>query len=159
MARQPARTPMAARGGTAARTSDCGNGALGNSLPRERWMRRGRRGAERPRAARRARPLKAGNALVTRCGVRALLAQDHGLVAAVDRARRRLETERGALREAEPWRSGPTRRRQAHWGDTRVHGRSFALPLTPQRTIALIVPGSKRFFGRRSSSPGDSYTS
>src|SRR6516162_8607939 len=111
MARQPAQTPAAVRVGAAARPSDRGNGTVVNSLARERWMRSGRRGAERSRAAERRRRaprcsvhLKARNALVTRVGLLGLLAQDHGLVAAVGRTRRRLEAERGALREAGPWR-------------------------------------------------------
>src|SRR5262249_60743402 len=106
MARQPAQTPMAVR------TSDRGNGALSNSLPRERWMRSGRRGAERSRVAERGRRaarcsvrLEAWNALVTRVGLLGLLAQDHGLVAAVDRTRGRLEAEPGALVQAQAWRS------------------------------------------------------
>jgi hypothetical protein len=39
-----------------------------------------------------------------------------------------------------------------------LHGHSSAPPMTPQRTIALIVPGGNRFFGRQSSSPGGRYT-
>src|SRR6516165_1529152 len=165
MTRQPAQAPMAVRAGAAARRSDRGNGAVCNSLARERWMRGGRRAAERSRAAERRRRatgrsvhLKARNALVARVGLLGLLAQDHGQVAAVDRTRRRLEAERGALRQSEPWRSSQDRRDQAHCGDTRLHGHTSAPPLTPQRTIALIVPGGNRFFGRQSSSPGNRYT-
>src|SRR5262249_27710738 len=105
----------------AARTSDRGNGAVCKSLPRERWMRGRRRGAERSRAAERRRRaprrsvrLKARNALVARVGLLGLLAQDHRLVAAVDRTRGRLEAECGALREAEPW-CGPLRRYEFAW--------------------------------------------
>src|SRR5262249_52406295 len=125
------------------------------SLARERRMRSGRRGAERPRAAERRRRaarcsvhLKARNALVARVGLLGLLAQDHGSVTAVDRTRRRLEAERGALRQREPWRSGQDRRDQAYCGDTRLHGHTSAPPMTPQRTAPLIVPGGNRFFGR-----------
>jgi hypothetical protein len=153
------------RSAAAARTSDRGNGAGGNSLARERWMRSGRRGAERSRAAERRRRaarrsvhLKARNALVTRGGLLGLLAQDHGLVAAVDRTRRRLEAERGALRQGEPWRSSQDRRDQAHCGDTRLHRHTSAPPMTPQRTIALIVPGRNRFFGRQARRRGGRYT-
>ena len=128
-------------------------------------MRGRRRGAERSRVAERRRRaprrsvhLKARNALVARVGLLGLLAQDHGLIAAVGRARGRLEAERGALREAEPWRSGQHRRDQAHCGDTSLHGPTSAPPMRPQRTIALIVPGGNRVFGRQSSSPGGRYT-
>src|SRR5215831_16461090 len=128
-----------------------------NSLPRERWMRGGRRGAGRSRAAERRRRaarcpihLEARNALVARVGLLGLLAQDHGLVAAVDCTRRRLEAERGALRAAEPGRSSQNRRDQTHRRDTRLHGHTSAPPMRSQRTIALIVPAGTRFFGRQS---------
>src|SRR5262245_20214319 len=139
-----------------ARTSDHGKRSVCSSLPRERWMRvrrgaAGSRAAERRRRATRCRVhLEARNALVARVGMLGLLAQDHGLVAAVGRTRRRLEAERGALREAEPWCSDQNRRDQAHCRDTRLHGRTSAPPMRPQRTIALIVPGGTRFFGRQS---------
>jgi len=143
---------MAVRAGAAARTSDRGNGAVCNSSTRERWMRSGRRGAERSRAAERRRRaarrsvhLKARNALVARVGLLGLLAQDHGLVAAVERTRRRLEA---ALREGEPRRSSQDRRDQAHCGDARLHSHTFPPPLTPQRTMLLIAPDGNRFFGR-----------
>ena len=146
---------MAVRAGAAARTSDRGNGAVCNSSTRERWMRSGRRGAEwsraaerRRRAARRSVHLKARNALVARVGLLGLLAQDHGLVAAVERTRRRLEAKRGALRQGEPWRSSQDRRDQAHCGDARLHSHTFPPPLTPQRTMLLIAPDGNRFFGR-----------
>src|SRR5262249_57744337 len=91
-----------------------------------------------------------GNAWVGGVGLLGLLAQDLVWVAAVDRPRRRLEAERGALREPEPGRSSQNRRDQTHHRDTRLHGQTSAPPLRPQRTIALIVPGGTRFSGRQS---------
>src|SRR6266446_8072072 len=147
MARQP-QTPVAVRPARPRARAIAATARSANSLARERWMRSGRRGAERRRrAARCSVHLKARNALVTRVGLLGLLAQDHGLVVAVDRTRRRLEAERGALREGEPRRSSQDRRGQAHCGDTRLHGHTSAPPLTPQRTIPLIVPGGNRFSG------------
>jgi len=117
------------------------------------------RAAERRRRAARCRiHLEARNASIARVGLLGLLAQDHGLVAAADRARRRLEAERGALREAEPRRSADDRGDQAHCGDTRSHGRASAPPMRPQRTIPLIVPGGNRFLGWQRS-PDGRYTS
>jgi hypothetical protein len=72
------------------------------------------------------------------------------VVVAVDHTRRRLEAERGALREAELGRSSQDRRDQTHCRDTRLHGQTSAPPMRPQRTIPLIVPGGTRFFGRQS---------
>src|SRR5215472_11887704 len=133
------------------------NDSVCSSLPRERRMRGRGRGAGRSRAAERRRRaarcrvhLEARNALIARVGLLGLLAQDHGLVAAVDRTRRRLEAERGALREPEPWRSSQNRRDQTHRRDTRFAWPYLWLPMNPQRTIALIVPGGTRFFGRQS---------
>src|SRR6516162_1296767 len=93
------------------------------------------------RAARCRIHLEARNASIARVGLLGLLAQDHGLVAAADRARRRLEAERGALGEAELGRSSQNRRDQTHRRDTRLHGQTSARPMRPQRTIPLIVPG------------------
>src|SRR5262249_37263247 len=68
-----------------------------NSSPRKRGMSGRRRGAGRSRAAERRRRaagrrihLEARNASIARVGLLGLLAQDHGLVAAADRARRGL---------------------------------------------------------------------
>src|SRR2546430_13978749 len=113
-----------------------------------------RRGAGRARGAERRRRaahcpihLEARNALIARLGLLGLLAQDHGVVAAADRTRRRLEAERGALREGEPWCSGENRRDQAYRGDTSLQGHTSAPPMRPQRTIALIVPSANLFSG------------
>src|SRR5262249_16277004 len=110
----------------------------------------------RRRAPRCSVHLKTRNALVARVGLLGLLAQDHGLVAAVERTRCRLEAERGTLREAEPGRSSQDRCDHGHCGDTSLHGHPSAPPMRPQRTSPLFVPGD-RFFRRQRSSPDGQY--
>src|SRR6516162_5731961 len=149
MARQPAQRPCDRHAGARPRArAIAAADSLRDSLARERGMNRRGRGAGRSRAAERRRRaarcpihLEARNALVARVGLLGLLAQDYGVVAAVDDTRRRLEAERGALRVAELGRSSQNRRDQTHRRDTRLHGQTSARPMRPQRTIPLIVPG------------------
>jgi hypothetical protein len=64
--------------------------------------------------------------LIGRIGLLRLLAQNHAVIRTVERARRALEAERGALGKAKPWCNDQHRHHQASCADTGLHGSNLS---------------------------------